>query len=103
MQFLANLGRWTIRSDWVRALVLKWIRAGLIWLGPIVTAALLRHGADADATNAFVSYFSGVILSGTGVAFSMHDAKSVHLQIQSAAKGPKSDAAVDECLAEHSL
>ena len=103
MQFLAKLGRWAIKSDWARALVLKWIRAGLIWLGPIVTAALLRHGADADATNAFVSYFGGAILSGTGVAFSMYDAKSVHLQIQFAAKGPNTDAAVDERLAEHSL
>lgn len=101
MQFLLDLGRWAISNDWARALVFKGIRAGLIWLGPIVTAGLLKHGADATAVNVFVSYLSGTILSGAGVAFSMYDAKSVHLRIRAAAA--KTDADVDERLAEHSL
>ncbi len=103
MNFLLTLGRWTISNGYARALILKGVRNALVWLGPVVTAFLLKHGADASATKAFVSYLGGTILSGTGVAFSLYDAKSVHAQIRLARAVPKTDAAIDRRLAEHSL
>lgn len=116
MNILLTVGRWLIGNDFARAIVLKAVRHALTACGPLLTAWLLRHGADAGATGTFVADASGTVLSATGVVFSMIDAGSVSGQIRAAEKSaaqaaiaradaaaPKTNAAVDARLEAHSV